>query len=99
MWRAGSAITRPPPGVIVLWHLPQSLSTGCGGGGGVPWQLPHSPSTPLTTGHTGFFAVPPPSDAPWQYVFAHVEPFHVALPASALKMTSAGSALSMWPID
>src|SRR5262245_43488250 len=106
MWRAGSAITRPVPGAIVGWHVPQSASLGCGGGGGAPWHEPHWLCAPLTTVHTGLVDVPPAgpvpsfSVAPWQYTLLHVVPFHAAVaPARLPNAISAGSGVSTWPID
>src|ERR1041385_9172477 len=64
MWRAGSVITRPPPGVIVGWHLPQSLSLGCGGGGGVPSHDPHWLCAPLPPVQFDCVAVPPAGPLP-----------------------------------
>ena len=94
---AGSVIASPPPAVIVGWHLPQSLSTGWGGGGGAPWHEPHWLCAPLTCVHTGRVAVPPAGPlplrrvAPWQYTLLHVVPFHAAPPPARLpKMISAG---------
>ena len=44
----------------------QFASAGCGAGGGAPWQPSQVTWLPSTSVHTGAFARPPESVAPWQ---------------------------------
>src|SRR5512133_1054557 len=54
--------------VYPRWQVPHAGLSGCGGGGGEPWHVPHAACVPSTTVQIGAAFVPPESVVPWQYV-------------------------------
>src|SRR5215471_3539638 len=89
------------------WQLWQGFpGFGCGGGGGMPWQLPQAACVPSTRVQVGVVFVPPEGSslgktAPWQLVDWQVPPVYWGLApyatAAPEKVSSAGGAESRCP--
>ncbi len=62
---------------MFLWQSPHEASSGCGAGGGMPWQLSQVTWLPSTMVQSGEVCVPPEGRPPtklppWQNVPEHL---------------------------
>src|SRR4051812_1749548 len=104
---AAGGMRRPAASMVSPWqvaHLVRSATTsGCGAGGGKPWQVPQAACPRPVSVQFGDLLVPPPRVAPWQYVL-----LQVAVPRSQdgvvpLEATPANATVavapSTWPAE